>query len=388
MRQTWIAAAAALLGLAVLAAACGGGDDPDDPAEPSTEETTTTDGGSGDGDSVLDPSLFDADALVDDITEVDCQLDDGTSATCFQITVQGIPSTVSPGPFCPTSVDDPDHGIWVWDGEDPGLYALDAAFWELVDGQGFSFVGADGSITVQDPAEPASGGAGSNACLEATPAEGTELQALIPANPVEADEPSSIETVARVALGLDGVTTFGDAPSVVDTGNLPALDPCGGHYDPEGYYHHHFEPLSIGLNLAEAGIDLECSATQDPSGLFGYALDGHPIYGAYDADGEVPTDLDECNGHVADTEEHPDGVYHYHASLESPNLPPCLVGLTAEDSFVNLSSDVQPPGGDQAPGGGPGGGGPPANVAVAGTELGGEHGHCHATEPGGDPACH
>ncbi len=78
------------------------------------------------------------------------------------------------------------------------------------------------------------------------------------------------------------------------------------------------------------------------------------MYGSADTDGTFPTDLDACNGHAAITGEYPDGIYHYHAKLEFPNLPTCLMGTRAVDAFrTNADGDTGGP-----DGGGPGQAGP------------------------------
>ena len=129
-------------------------------------------------------------------------------------------------------------------------------------------------------------------------------------------------------MALDGVTIFGDAPSVADRGGLPALDACGGHVDPSGYYHWHFGAESIQTNLDEAGADVTCSVDQDAEALIGFAYDGYGIYGP-EEDRAIPDDLDACSGHVSETAEF-GATYHYHLTYDSPNLPTCRVGATAD----------------------------------------------------------
>ena len=123
------------------------------------------------------------------------------------------------------------------------------------------------------------------------------------------------------------MTIFGDAPSVADRGGLPALDACGGHIDPSGYYHWHFGAESIQTNLDEAGADVTCGIEQDVEALIGFAFDGYGIYGP-EEDRAIPSDLDECSGHVSDTDEFGE-TYHYHLTYDSPNLPACRVGAAA-----------------------------------------------------------
>ena len=183
-------------------------------------------------------SLFAEGALTSDATIVDCTLENGSVTTCHQLEFASLPSTVNTdGPYCPATTADV-GGIWVWDGEDPGLYALDGEFWAMMTEQGYEFADADGNITVTDPAEgPASSSTTQNSCLEATADGSFHLTALIPVTPENLDEPTDLTTISQIGVALDGVTIFGDAPSVADRGGLPALDACGGHVDPSGYYH-------------------------------------------------------------------------------------------------------------------------------------------------------
>ena len=232
---------------------------------------------------------------------MDCTLENGSETTCYQVEVASLASTVdTDGPYCPQTTSDV-GGIWVWDGDQPGLYALDSDFWDMMQAQGYEFVNADGTITVTDPAEgSASSSTTANSCLEATPDGSFHLQVLIPTSPEQLDTPTDLSTVSQVGLALDGVTIFGDAPSVADRGGLPALDACGGHIDPSGYYHWHFGAESIQTNLDEAGADVSCSVDQDAEALIGFAYDGYAVYGP-EEDRAIPADLDACSGHISET---------------------------------------------------------------------------------------
>ena len=293
-------------------------------------------------------------ALTADATTVACTLENGTETTCYQLEVASLASTVdTDGPYCPATVDEV-GGIWVWDGDEPGLYALDADFWALMTSQGYDFVDADGNISITDPAAGAAGSSGTaNSCLEATPDGSYHLQVLLPTEPELLDTPVELSTISQVGLALDGVTIFGDAPSVADRGGLPALDACGGHIDPSGYYHWHFGAESIQTNLDEAGADVTCGIDQDVEALIGFSYDGHAIYGP-EEDRAIPSDLDACSGHVSDTDAFGE-TYHYHLTYDSPNLPACRVGAAAVGTLSSPDNqNVSLPGGD-----GPGGAGPP-----------------------------
>ena len=342
----------AAVAMILFTTACGSGSSDDSSTD------TATNGTSSEGTSDI-ASLFADGALTSDMETVDCTLENGSETTCYQLEVASLASTVdTDGPYCPDTTSDI-GGIWVWDGDEPGLYGLDSAFWDLMAAQGFDFVDGDGNITVTDPAEGAASSAGTaNSCLEATADDSYHLQVLIPTTPEKLDTPTDLSTISQVGLALDGVTIFGDAPSVADRGGLPALDVCGGHVDPSGYYHWHFGTASIQANLDAADADADCAAEQDVEALVGFSYDGFAIYGL-EEDGAVPTDLDECSGHVSDTADLGE-IYHYHLSADSPNLPTCRVGATAQSALTSPDNpDAALPNGEGA-GGGPGGGPPPA----------------------------
>ena len=369
--------AAILVSITMIASACGSSDDAS--SDPTTDTVTTeasdataadsavSDSATTDSTSTADSivsdstvdvepmSLFVDGALTEESTTVSCTLANGSETTCHQVEVASLPDTVdTDGPYCPETVDGDEFGIWVWDGDEPGLYALDSDFWTMMDQQGFDFVDADGNITITDPgAGSASGGGTENSCLEATADGSYHLQVLLPTTPEVLDTPTDLSTIAQVGLALDGVTIFGDAPSVADRGGLPALDACGGHIDPSGYYHWHFGAESIQTNLDDAGADVTCDVEQDVEALIGFAFDGYGIYGP-EEDREIPDDLDECSGHVSDTDEFGE-TYHYHLTYDSPNLPACRVGATAVGTLSSPDNDnVALPDGEG------GGGGPPS----------------------------
>ncbi len=370
---------AALVPLALIASACGSSGDATSASSTVTTETTETTettvstettettgstettetAGSTEPAASIGVermSLFADGALTADASIVECTLDNGSETTCYQLEVASLPDTVdTDGPYCPETVDDV-GGIWVWDGDDPGLYALDADFWAMMEAQGFEFVDTDGNISITDPGAGAADSSGTaNSCLEATADGSYHLQVLLPTTPELLDEPTSLSTISQVGLALDGVTIFGDAPSVADRGGLPALDSCGGHIDPSGYYHWHFGAESIQSNLDEAGAEVTCEIEQDVEALIGFAYDGYAIYGP-EEDAAIPSDLDECSGHSSETDEFGE-AYHYHLTYDSPNLPACRVGATAVGTLTSPDNpNASLPSGD---GPGAGGGGPP-----------------------------
>lgn len=330
------------------------GQDVEEEGEAEPEDETMS---SEEADGVIDPTLFDSAGLVSEPQIVDCTLQDGSEDQCVEFVTKYLPDDLVIGPFCPENIYEDEGGIWEWDGENPGVYRLNEAFFTMLSDQGYEFYDTDGNVYIGDPA----GGiqAGVNNCLEATADETVEMTVRIPLRPVLAESPTSLGTVAQVGLGIDAVPIFADAPSVLQTGHLPPLDVCGGHIDPGGWYHWHATASDIHSSFEHEGVDAECHLEQSGDALFGYAFDGYPIYGSIDMDGTMPTNLDECSGHTAPTAEYPSGVYHYHAGLEFPNLPTCLVGVSANNAFATTGSAGIGAGGGPG-GGGPGGrGGPP-----------------------------
>jgi hypothetical protein len=85
------------------------------------------------------------------------------------------------------------------------------------------------------------------------------------------------------------------------------IDQCNGHPTPVNAgnsYHYH--------GLSECVTSM-VDQQNGPSHLMGVALDGFPIYGDKDMNGQTiaPARLDACNGITSPTPEFPQGVYHY-----------------------------------------------------------------------------
>ena len=138
--------------------------------------------------TVIDLAYFDSAGLVQDPTVVDCTLTDGTATQCAQLVVKYLPDNLEIGPFCPDNIYEDEGGIWEWDGDNPGVYRLNEAFFTMLTEQGYEFYDADGNVYIGDPA----GGliADVNNCLEATADDTVEMTALIPLQPVMADAPN------------------------------------------------------------------------------------------------------------------------------------------------------------------------------------------------------
>ena len=271
-------------------------------------------------------------ALVEPAKIVDCTLENGDTAQCAAYEVKYLPDTLEIGPFCPATLDDV-GGIWNWDGENAGLYRIDGAFLSMLSEMGYTFYDENGVVNVFDIR--VEGPEADHECISASLDSEVKMTVLIPVKPVMADTPQQLGTVSKVGIGLDGVPIFSDAPSVLDRSHMPALDTCGGHVDPGGWYHWHTTATDIDTVYTNQDVAASCAnVPQDPSAQFAFAFDGFAIYGSLEANGSKPIGLDQCGGHI-DTET---GIYHYHASDTFPNLPSCLVGVVAKDNFSTTAS--------------------------------------------------
>ncbi|MEP5614087.1 MAG: YHYH protein [Cyclobacteriaceae bacterium] len=289
-------------------------------------------------------------------TLVDCDYNEGGSGTCYQIVFSSNPVN-DDGPYCPATTFDV-GGFGNYDGTtNPGFQVMKATLFQAMETDGYDIISnvanGDGSFNIEIETDVPGGGrvggriemgAATAACLQPTPDDGLTLTFEIPVNPVALSSEDNIESVEFVGLALDGVPINGAPPSVVgNNGKIPSLDRCGGHHDPSGYYHWHFLAAHMDATLDANGLldeanDIQCAnKTQSATALIGYARDGYPIYSGNDMDDTAPTGLDACNGHESATADYPDGIYHYHASTDITNVPPCIVGKQSINSFAKPS---------------------------------------------------
>lgn len=295
----------------------------------------------------INVDLFNQNAMTEPVQTVNCTLENGSSTQCYQLKFYAN-AVNDDGPFCPLTIDEV-GGMGIYEpgaaGTNVGLAAIDAALLNLIEADGFDIVQDDGTVNINVPGAGGPPAPGVSACLQAEPDDDLELVYLIPVNPQELVTPNTITTVEQLGVSLDGIPFKGNPPPVIGGGPggggsdvlMPALDPCGGHHDPGGYYHWHMIANSTNDVLADLSIDaVSCTGfPQNNTAIMGFAMDGHPLYGQFESTGEAPTGLDNCNGHFGPTPEYPDGVYHYHAvEATAPNIPPCLVGASAVNGFT------------------------------------------------------
>ncbi len=140
----------------------------------------------------------------------------------------------------------------------------------------------------------------------------------LPANPKLASRPTCL-TGGPIGIAKNGVAIF----NALDANDRDAVahetqDACGGHPQQSGVYHYHSIPSCL----------TDGEATNRPSGLVGYALDGIPIYGPRGEGGKLVTndDLDACHGRTSWVTFNGKRVriYHYQATLEYPYTVGCF----------------------------------------------------------------
>lgn len=297
---------------------------------------------------VIDISLYKEMTGFVSATLVDCDYSEGGSGQCYEIVFTANNVDDDNTHLCPETTDDVgglgnydgdgvDNGS-TQDGDEVGFSILNGALFEKMENDGYDIIDESGNIRIDD--FTTSVNKSFDYCLEAAPDDELTLTFQIPVIPELLSTADDIESVEYLGLALDGTPMNGAPPSVVDfgDGNIPSLDRCGGHQDPAGYYHWHFIAQNMNDILDEYGYYeegvFECEhITQSASALMGYARDGYPIYSSAESDGTLPDDLDDCNGHFGATPEYPDGIYHYHASTDVPNIPPCIVGKQSRDAF-------------------------------------------------------
>lgn len=288
-------------------------------------------------------------------TLIDCDYVEGGTGKCYEIVFDSNPVN-DDGPYCPaTTTDVGGLGNYNGDGDvdgtggdsDPtdgtpiGLSIMNAALFNHMEADGYDIIDGSGNIRISDFSGMDNPNFGY--CLQPLVDDNLTLTFQIPVNPEDLSSPDNIDNVEYIGLALDGVPINGEPPLVAGPqaqgeGKIPSLDRCGGHHDPAGYYHWHFIAQHMNATLDAEGLytqgTFECTnQTQSTTALVGYARDGYPIYSANDMGDVAPTGLDACNGHVGATEEYPDGVYHYHASTDVPNVPTCVVGKQALRAF-------------------------------------------------------
>jgi len=140
---------------------------------------------------------------------------------------------------------------------------------------------------------------------------GRELR--VPAYPAPGERPRPAPA-GVVGVAVDGSLLDNRTPQAV---SLPAT-PVGGGPIP-------------GIEPPRGPAPGSLLKRPDLSALLGVLLDGFPLYGPADEDGDVPGDLDRCGGHIGRTPDHERPIYHYHYSPSRGRICGCFVGTALRE---------------------------------------------------------
>ena len=244
------------------------------------------------------------------------------------------------GPWCPNNISDGADagGIWLENGE---VYDVDGDFiknmatfynddkWMMYDANGDIYV----TSTLEDcgnAANPNVGEEYENFCVECLPSYVTDITTtyIIPVTPVKLSNPASFGGFGPPGMGgaapadrgiaFNGVVFNAPAPTdaILGAYTLAPFDDAGGHINLHAGYHYH----------AATGVSKQVTQADNHAAQIGYAMDGYGMYAQLDADGNEPTDLDDCRGHSDDIR-----GYHYHvAAPGTNNFINCLSGAYVE----------------------------------------------------------
>ncbi len=145
----------------------------------------------------------------------------------------------------------------------------------------------------------------------------------IPLAPKFAEKPTPLP-FGPIGVAINGIPFYNpynrEGRDAVMGPNAEIFDSCCGHPDQLGRYHYHKFPVCIRSPFA--------SPAGTHSSLIGWAFDGFAIYGPNGENGQPPTDLDECNGHVDAAR-----GYHYHVTAKFPYVLGGYRGLLDMSNF-------------------------------------------------------
>lgn len=289
----------------------------------------------------VDPNLFMTDEGNMSITLVPCTLSDGTSTECYSIVSRHIPTEHQMGPWCPGHIDDgpEEGGLWIDNGQ---VYDVDGPFIKnlatFYGDDSWKMHEEDGTVRRFNTRQECERGADPNIedefmnmCAQCLPdwVEAEETY-LIPIRPVQQDTYTQLGDGPTLdqpgvqygplvrGLAFNGVRF--DHPADIDIilrgYQIAPVDDAGGHVNNRLGYHYH----------GDMGFSKRIEQTDGHSAMIGYALDGHGLYAQLDAEGNEPTDLDECRGHYDDIR-----GYHYHVMpLANNEFLECFYGAWAE----------------------------------------------------------
>ncbi len=132
----------------------------------------------------------------------------------------------------------------------------------------------------------------------------------IPINPSPASK-SNPTQLGSIGVAINGVSFYNQYAGPNNkplTDEIDSFDQFNGHPQQQGVYHYHLEPTYL-------------TSKEGKNALMGFLLDGYPVYGPLENGLQVTnSDLDEFHGHSHETEDFPNGTYHYHITDQDPYI--------------------------------------------------------------------
>lgn len=147
----------------------------------------------------------------------------------------------------------------------------------------------------------------------------------VPLRPVVARDPALIKgrfLRGAIAIAVNGIPIFNPQNNRGEVSyEIGELDQWGGHCGRADDYHYHLAPVHL-------------EAIVGKGKPLAYGLDGFPVLGLTEANGQAPRNLDECHGH-----DHDGLGYHYHATTKYPYV---FAGFHGEVVEAEGQVDPQP----------------------------------------------
>jgi hypothetical protein len=148
--------------------------------------------------------------------------------------------------------------------------------------------------------------------------------------------------MGAIGVAVNGVVFYNPFDAGMrDASNI--MDRCCGHPSPDNRYHYHKYPVCVNTPFVDKG--------DAPSEVIGFAFDGLPIYGPYQAAGIMAKDstTNPLNAFNACTD--PIRGWHYHVT--PGKFPYIIGGFMAKAEPSNFERHPMRPPGGRLPGEGP-----------------------------------
>ncbi|WP_083732362.1 YHYH protein [Fuerstiella marisgermanici] len=137
------------------------------------------------------------------------------------------------------------------------------------------------------------------------------------ADPIAMDAKNSNGALPMGPIGVatNGVIFFNPFDHIFETDAVWRLDRCCGHPSPQSAYHYHKYPVCVKTPWSDEG--------EMHSSVIGFAFDGLPVYGPYEADGLLAKDDKQNPLNAFNLHEDKDRGPHYHVT---PGKFPHIIG--------------------------------------------------------------